>query len=93
MANISITTNPTGRSPDNKFFFGRQTKALDLTRPKYNKIGKEKDYKEFLKLLKSQNYLSPMNFETVGTNFTLLLMMNVISNLFGICLRLQLKTK
>ena len=71
MANISITTNPTGRSPDNKFFFGKQTKALDLTRPKYNKIGKEKDYKEFLKLLKSQNYLSPMNFETVGTNFTL----------------------
>ncbi len=71
MANISITTNPTGRSPDNKFFFGRQTKALDLTRPKYNKIGKEKDYKEFLKILKSQKYLSPMNFETVGTNFTL----------------------
>ena len=71
MANISINTNPTGRSPDNKFFFGKQTKALDLTRPKYNKIGKEKDYKEFLKLLKSQNYLSPMNFETVGTNFTL----------------------
>ena len=71
MANISITTNPTGRSPDNKFFFGKQTKALDLTRPKYNKIGKEKDYKEFLKLLKSQNYLPPMNFETVGTNFTL----------------------
>ena len=71
MANISITTNPTGRSPDNKFFFGKQTKALDLTRPKYNKIGKEKDYKEFLKLLKSQKYLSPMNFETVGTNFTL----------------------
>ena len=71
MANISITTNPTGRSPDNKYFFGRQTKALDLTRPKYNKIGKEKDYREFLKLLKNQDYLSPMNFETVGTNFTL----------------------
>ena len=40
MANISITTNPTGRSPD-KSFLGRQTKSLDLTRPKY-KIGKEK---------------------------------------------------
>ena len=53
MANISITTNPTGRSPDNKFFFGKQTRALDLTRPKYNKIGKEKDYKEFLKLFMS----------------------------------------
>ena len=71
MANISITTNPTGRSPDKKFFFGKQTKHLDLQRPKYNKIGKEKDYKEFLKLLKNQDYLSPKNFETVGTNFTL----------------------
>ena len=49
MANISINTNPTGRSPDKKFFFGRQTKSLDLTRPKYNKIGKEKDYSDFLK--------------------------------------------
>ena len=71
MANISINTNPTGRSPDKKFFFGRQTKNLDLTRPKYNKIGKEKDYRDFLKLLKDQKYLSPTNFETVGTNFTL----------------------
>ena len=71
MANISINTNPTGRSPDKKFFFGRQTKSLDLTRPKYNKIGKEKDYRDFLKLLKDQKYLSPTNFETVGTNFTL----------------------
>ena len=71
MANISINTNPTGRSPDKKFFFGRQTKSLDLTRPKYNKIGKEKDYRDFLKILKDQKYLSPTNFETVGTNFTL----------------------
>ena len=71
MANISINTNPTGRSPDKKFFFGRQTKSLDLTRPKYNKIGKEKDYRDFLRLLKDQKYLSPTNFETVGTNFTL----------------------
>ena len=72
MANISITTNPTGRSPDNKFFFGKQTKALDLTRPKYNKIGKEKDYKEFLKLLKSQNYLSPMNFLLLSAALSIL---------------------
>ena len=71
MANISIKTNPTGRSPDKKFFFGTQTKDLDLTRPKYNRIGKEKDYKEFFKLLKYQEYLPPINFETVGTNFTL----------------------
>tara|TARA_A100001011_G_C14207937_1_gene798641 strand:- start:143 stop:1336 length:1194 start_codon:yes stop_codon:yes gene_type:complete len=71
MANISIITHPTGRSPDKKYFFGKQTKDLDLTRPKYNKIGNEKDYKEFFKLLKNHSYLPPTNFETVGTNFTL----------------------
>ena len=70
--NISITTSPTGRSPDKKFFFGEQTKDLDLSRPKYNKIGKGKDFADFYALLQSQNnYLEPMNFETVGTNFTL----------------------
>ena len=72
MTNISITTSPTGRSPDKKFFFGEQTKDLDLTRPKFNKIGVESDFNDFLTLLtQQQNYLEPMNFETVGTNFTL----------------------
>ena len=72
MTNISITTHPTGRSPENKYFFGEQTKHLDLTRPKFNKIGLEADFDDFYNLLTSQtNYLEPMNFETVGTNFTL----------------------
>ena len=72
MSNISIETFPTGRSPENKYFFGEQTKHLDLSRPKYNKIGREEDFQEFYELIKSQiNYLEPMNFETVGTNFTI----------------------
>ncbi len=72
MTNISITTHPTGRSPENKYFFGKQAEQLDLTRPKFNKIGKEEDFNDFLTLLtQQQNYLEPMNFETVGTNFTL----------------------
>lgn len=72
MTNISITTNPTGRSPENKYFFGEQAKYLDLTRPKFNKIGVEADFDDFYNLLTAQtNYLEPMNFETVGTNFTL----------------------
>ena len=72
MTNISITTSPTGRSPDKKYFFGEQTKDLDLTRPKFNKIGNGKDFADFYALLQKQNnYLDPMNFETVGTNFTL----------------------
>ena len=39
--NIEINTEPTGRSPENKYFFGSKTEYLDLTRPKYNKIGDE----------------------------------------------------
>ena len=72
MTNISITTSPTGRSPENKYFFGEQTKHLDLTRPKFNKIGVGKDFADFyVKMQNQNNYLEPMNFETVGTNFTL----------------------
>jgi len=72
MTNISITTHPTGRSPENKYFFGKQTEQLDLSRPKFNKIGEGKDFADFFALMQNQkNYLEPMNFETVGTNFTL----------------------
>jgi len=72
LPNINITTHPTGRSPENKYFFGEQTKDLDLSRPKYNKIGEGNDFADFYALLQNQtNYLEPMNFETVGTNFTL----------------------
>ena len=72
MTNISITTHPTGRSPENKYFLGKQAEQLDLSRPKFNKIGKGEDFANFYALLQNQkNYLEPMNFETVGTNFTL----------------------
>ena len=72
MTNISITTHPTGRSPENKYFFGKQAEQLDLSRPKFNKIGEGKDFADFFALMQNQtNYLEPMNFETVGTNFTL----------------------
>ena len=72
MPNINITTHPTGRSPENKYFFGKQTQYLDLSRPKFNKIGKGKDFADFYAKMQNQNnYLEPMNFETVGTNFTL----------------------
>ena len=46
MPNIQIKTNPTGRSPENKYFFGNRSIAVDLSRPQYNRIGKEKDFIE-----------------------------------------------
>ena len=64
MTNISITTHPTGRSPENKYFFGEQTKHLDLTRPKFNKIGKGKDFADFYAKMQNQkNYLIVSSLE------------------------------
>lgn len=47
MPNIEITTKPTGRSPERKVHYGSRTMKLDLTRPKYNKIGEERYFWEF----------------------------------------------
>jgi len=41
MPNIEITTKPTGRSPENKIHFRNRSNYLDMTRPKYNKVGEE----------------------------------------------------
>ncbi len=71
--NIEITTNPTGRSPENKFFFGEKTRCLDLSRPKYNKIGLEADYQDFfLQISQMPNYKHNLFFETVGITFRVL---------------------
>ena len=59
MTNISITTSPTGRSPDKKYFFGEQTKDLDLTRPKFNKIGKQEDFDEFYQTFRNKAIAYP----------------------------------
>ncbi len=44
--NIQIITSPTGRSPENKYFFGRRAKDLDFSRPKYNKVGDMEDFQK-----------------------------------------------
>jgi len=64
MPNIEITTKPTGRSPENKFFFGNKSRLLDLNRPKYNKIGKEADYWEFFEDLDDYDYKHHLKFYT-----------------------------
>ena len=73
MPNIEIATSPTGRSPENKFFFGEATKHLDLTRPKYNKIGLESDYRDFFAVMAQQpNYEHELEFTSVGIRFRVL---------------------
>ena len=73
MPNIEIATSPTGRSPENKFFFGEATKHLDLTRPKYNKIGLESDYRDFFAIMAQQpNYEHELEFTSVGIRFRVL---------------------
>ena len=70
MPNISIKTTPTGRSPENKYFFGEETKHLDLTRPKYNKIGKQADYDQFHADMSNRtDYDYDLEFTSVGIRF------------------------
>ena len=69
MPNIQIKTNPTGRSPENKYFFGNRSIAVDLSRPQYNRIGKEKDFIEFKDQLDALDYAHVLNFETCCIKF------------------------
>ena len=52
MTNINITTTPTGRSPENKYFFGESTNELCTKRPKYYKTGDPHEYNQFAALPK-----------------------------------------
>ena len=67
--NISITTDPKGRSPENKWFFGHRAEALDLTRPKYNRIGEEQDFKDFHNEMYGLEYHHNLVFYTCGICF------------------------
>ena len=67
--NIEITTSPTGRSPENKYFFGHKTKCLDMSRPKYNKIGNEQDFKTFYNQMCGLKYNHSLVFYTCGLCF------------------------
>ena len=67
--NINITTYPTGRSPENKFFFGKKTKCLDMSRPKYHKIGVEADFKDFHDIMYELEYNHNLVFYTSGLCF------------------------
>lgn len=69
MPNITITTSPSGRSPENKYFFGNRTRKLDLTRPKYNKIGRELDFWEFYEDIIEYEATHQLVFYTCGICF------------------------
>jgi len=69
MPNIEITTKPTGRSPESKVHFGNRTNLLDMSRPKYNKIGKDLNYWEFFEDLNEYDYKHNLVFYTSGFCF------------------------
>jgi len=69
MPNIEITTKPTGRSPENKVHFGNRSNLLDMTRPKYNKIGEEKYFWEFYEDLNDYDFKHNLVFHTSGFCF------------------------
>lgn len=67
--NITIQTKPTGRSPDKKWFFGERAKALDFSRPKYNKIGNEEYYQVMHMRMDLMDYSHNLVFYTSGMCF------------------------
>jgi phosphoenolpyruvate carboxykinase (ATP) len=67
--NISITTKPTGRSPENKWYFGSRAEALDLSRPKYNRIGNEEDFWDLHWKVYELDYPHVLVFYTCGICF------------------------
>lgn len=69
MPNIEITTKPTGRSPENKVHFGNRSNYLDMTRPKYNKVGEEKYFWEFYEDLNEYDFKHSLVFHTSGFCF------------------------
>ena len=70
MPNITITTSPSGRSPENKYFFGNRARKLDLSRPKYNKIGSEVDFWELYEDMIDQEYQHYLVFYSAGRCFS-----------------------
>ncbi len=70
--NLEITTNPSGRSPENKVHYGNRTRYLDLSRPKYNKVGKDLDYWEFFEDLNDYDYKHYLKFYTSGLCFSVM---------------------
>ena len=69
MPNIEITTKPTGRSPESKVHFGNRTNLLDMSRPKYNKIGKDLNYWEFFEDINEYDVKHSLVFYTAGFCF------------------------
>ena len=69
MPNIEITTKPTGRSPESKVHFGNRTNLLDMSRPKYNKIGKDLNYWEFFEDINEYDTNHNLVFYTSGFCF------------------------
>ena len=67
--NFEITTVPSGRSPENKIHYGSRTRKLDLSRPKYNKIGKEVYFWEFFEDVNEYNLQHNLVFYTSGMCF------------------------
>jgi len=74
MTNINITTKPTGRSPENKYFFGQATSELCKERPRYCKIGNMDDYllfadQMFPRMITEKVYRKPLQFKSANINF------------------------
>ena len=71
MGNYNITTVPSGRSPEHKYFFGSKTEQLDKNRPNYCKVGKDEDFTK-LKTLLGKEFPHRLWFQSGGKTFLVL---------------------
>jgi len=71
MPNYNITTVPSGRSPEHKYFFGSKTEQLDKNRPNYCKVGKDEDFYK-LKTLMGKEFPHRLWFRSGGFTFLVL---------------------
>ena len=69
MENINIKTNPTGRSPKGKWYFGKNTSKLDRDRPNECQIGNESDFNALYDKMISCHYEYKSMFRTCGIDF------------------------
>ena len=78
MPNYKITTVPSGRSPEHKYFFGEATEELCTKRPNYCKVGNDSDFTtlrnkmDIPKQFFSDRYPHRLRFSSGGYTFLVL---------------------
>ena len=90
-----IQTNPKGRSPKGKFYFGDNAVKIDTIRTKECQVGNLSDYNKFADTMISSHYDHKLVFGTNGLSFFVLTTSDVhaqfVHNMFNVKEAMQLQ--